>query len=81
MCVLFFFTCVFLFAVGVTVFSFSLNLMYRKNPGQRLRHERIDNIERELCDEYTKQLMAADDDSVTSSPLEPFIKVCITCMY
>lgn len=57
--------------------------MYRKNPGQRLRHERIDNIERELCDEYTKQLMAADDDSVTctSSPLEPFVKVRITCMY
>lgn len=47
----------------------------RKNPGQKARLDRIENIEKDLIEEYNRQRMSSDEDDVFPLPTDPFVRV------
>ena len=50
---------------------------YRKNPGQKARRDRIENIEKDLIEEYNRQRMSSDEDDVIPLPIDPYVRVSL----
>ncbi|XP_019860035.1 PREDICTED: protein FAM47E-like [Amphimedon queenslandica] len=50
----------------------------KTNPGQKARRDRIENIEKDLIEEYNRQRMSSDEDDVFPLPIDPFVRVTDT---